>query len=78
MQQQLMLFRCACVFPGVDYRNELVTCFTLRRGISYITVATHFCSVEVKMDFFFKEKKRRNRLSDFKWHSGMITAQKLL
>lgn len=45
--------------PGVDCsRNELATCFTLRRGISYITVATHFFSVEVKwISFSFKEKK---------------------
>lgn len=62
--------------PGVDCsRNELATCFTLRRGISYITVATHFFSVEVKwISFSFKEKKR-NTLSDFfflkRWHSGV-------
>lgn len=52
-----MLFRCVCVFLGVDYRNELVICFIFRRGILYIIVVIYFCSVEVKMDFFLKKKK---------------------
>lgn len=43
----------SCVLLGGDRRNELATCVTPRRGISHMTVATHFCSVEVKMDFFF-------------------------
>lgn len=53
-----MLFIFSCVLLGGGCRNDLATCVTPRRGISHMTVATHFCSVEVKMDFFKKKKKK--------------------
>lgn len=76
LQQQLVLFIFPCVLLGGGCRNDLATCITPRSGISRMTVATHFCSVEVKMDFFLQEKKRK-KLSNF-WRNGILGSKMLL